>query len=467
MPFSPNENMSLEDWAAQTAVQIGEDPNDPETQQEISRIVNLARNQLPDVPDHEIIKQVSAGLQEYGPKIAKGMGFDPDKYNQMMKQYNFNFGPEAVAKNEAELQDRNKGIDVGDALGSIGATVGGLQTYKAHKEQVAGQRAQAKEEVVGGFERQMKAADKEMKQQFDAMTMEEKVLDMQTRRDGLRQAQEERADKMAQAQSNANPQSVTSISKRQLAEKFAPKMAAQLKEAGSWDKLSGADLDKILPQLEKAYEAELKAEEKRLDRESRETVAREGNATREAIAGLRIDNAADRRAEAERRKADEEARRQEKADREKSEKVAKIDQTANGLENALKNLNRADELAGSVITGQYAGPVAGLWKSSEREEFDRLSNMSELQAAISFLKGQGQISNAERLIAKGTIFSSDKSSQANKKAIADLKAAIQQDLDTVKALRKKLDVPRVGEVVDGFRFKGGDPAKQESWEKAQ
>jgi len=123
-------------------------------------------------------------------------------------------------------------------------------------------------------------------------------------------------------------------------------------------------------------------------------------------------------------------------------KINSIEGGIGALEGTVQRLKRAEELARSVNTGQYLGKVAGVWKSDERQEFDRLSNMAELQAAVAFLKGQGQVSNAERVIAKGTVFNSDQGQAANLAAIKDLREAVEKDIALARKLSTQHEASR-------------------------
>jgi hypothetical protein len=117
-----------------------------------------------------------------------------------------------------------------------------------------------------------------------------------------------------------------------------------------------------------------------------------------------------------------------------------------------------------IIPGTEQANTYALWEQTQGQAF---------LSAYETLKGGGQITEIEGQKATAAITSLAQRKQkpaAARKAITTLRGIIKTGLDRAKqkagqAPAAPAGLPAVGEVRKGYRFKGGDPSKPESWEK--
>jgi hypothetical protein len=129
---------------------------------------------------------------------------------------------------------------------------------------------------------------------------------------------------------------------------------------------------------------------------------------------------------------------------------------------------------GEAVGGQVPG-VGNYMKSPEYQQAEQ-AGREFLQAILRKDTGAA-ITSQEMTLYGGTYLPQPGDSPevleqkriSRTRALDAIKAGMtpQAILAQEKALSETVGAPQVGAIVDGFRFKGGDPAKQESWEPVQ
>jgi hypothetical protein len=126
----------------------------------------------------------------------------------------------------------------------------------------------------------------------------------------------------------------------------------------------------------------------------------------------------------------------------------------------LRSLTKASAAQGSVRAIERELPLIGVNVASKKQFYDQMQHLAELSingvrtfpnvngAPVGFDKGLADRINGMPAELKKL---KDASGQSKRGPLADPSG-------------KKPAAPKAGDIQDGYRFKGGDPAKQENWE---
>lgn len=138
---------------------------------------------------------------------------------------------------------------------------------------------------------------------------------------------------------------------------------------------------------------------------------------------------------------------------------------------ALKTIDQLETHPGKEWAVGFTGAVPGVYGTKQRD-YIALHNQAKGQtflAAYDSLRGAGAITDVEGVKAEQAIARLDRaqSKEGYDEALRDLRGVIKNGMDVArqKASGAKSGVPSVGEVRDGYSFKGGDPASQDNWVK--
>lgn len=418
----------------------------------------------------ELYPETSPGDITIGYNHLRQQGFDDATIErdlpQLVQQTQAQLAEQPAEQPDAEMEDAYKqfeqqkeGSKTARLIGAVAAGLGSSVNPDLMRQNTAmwaERDKEMRESTIGKYEkkREQKAKDLDQKAKQQQIETQKLSAEMEGAKYDAWKIDRERT--LKEQQDSDNPASdVSKMVQAQISTMIQQYPTVKtLFESRGMDPstMSATQLTKLIPGMDKIVDntkQQMKLQYDKEIAEARNAAKLQEIASREAQAAARIAQqsaAAESRLVGQREKAlSTKEVAQEKEFTKRAEKVGAIDSSIAGMEDTLADLDNAEKLSKTIMSGQYAGPVAGVWKSAEREEFDRLANLGQLQAAVRFLKGQGAVSNAERLIAKGTVFSADKSPKANKDAINDLRKAVQADLTLAKQLRNKLEAGRGGE----------------------
>lgn len=363
--------MTLEQWGAQLAQEQGYDPANPAVQQKIADTVATVRAQAPGMSDGEIIKRVGPMIQQSIQQTKKGpgapaaapVGVDVAKFQADQAQLNQTYSPEAEAKVRDKVRRQQMWNDAGRALGSgarIAAGAGAQAALDRDYQQMQASAAAPLED----WQSKKAAAQKLIEQQIKTGEMSREQIKFEMMKTGFDQVQQERATAQAKAAAEADPASGVSDMMRGIVKQRFPNFKPE-----GFERMSYAQLNSLIPGLEKQFEQELKlqaekvkAESAAADRTSRERVAATGAAARTEAA--RIAAAARDRATAARgagggRGGPAGLKPSEALAYEKEE--TKLTESLQGARETVAEFNRLEKLlqGGTIETGPIAGSRVG------------------------------------------------------------------------------------------------------------
>lgn len=148
--------------------------------------------------------------------------------------------------------------------------------------------------------------------------------------------------------------------------------------------------------------------------------------------------------------------------------IAKGQDAIDLIDKALKHPGR--EIATGLTSLSPTNYIPGTSGRDFRVLMDQLGGQAFLQAFES-LKGGGQITEVEGKKATDAIarLNTAQSEEEFVKGLNDLKSIMSAGLKRAggapRSQSQPSNAPRIGTMVDGYRFKGGDPADQANWEK--
>lgn len=110
--------------------------------------------------------------------------------------------------------------------------------------------------------------------------------------------------------------------------------------------------------------------------------------------------------------------------------------------------------------------IPGTERADAKAYLDQIKGKTFLEA-YNTLKGGGQITEVEGAKAEAAIARLDNAQSwaAAQEALKELKGVINAGVERARMKAGVTGAPSVGDVVDGYRFKGGDPADPNSWER--
>lgn len=130
---------------------------------------------------------------------------------------------------------------------------------------------------------------------------------------------------------------------------------------------------------------------------------------------------------------------------------------------ALGNLRQS---IGKAMQGMVAGPAGSVFDYGDKKLFNsRVQQLSTDLRTVYRIPGEGTLSDQEQRQYGFQLPSTDNPPDVNEQILNDLEARTNARTDTPIGAPKPKAMPKVGEVRGGYRFKGGDPAKKENWEK--
>lgn len=125
---------------------------------------------------------------------------------------------------------------------------------------------------------------------------------------------------------------------------------------------------------------------------------------------------------------------------------------------------------GKAMQGAVAGPAGTVFDYGDKKLFNsRVQQLSTDLRTVYRIPGEGTLSDQEQQQYGLQLPSTDNPPEVNEAILADLEARTKARLETPisapTAPKTQAAMPRIGEIRGGYRFKGGDPAKQENWVK--
>lgn len=426
-------DFDLTQWGLSIAASQGDDPNSPETQQEVAQIVNLARSQMPGASDAEIAKTIQEGIGRVAPQLKKA-GYQVPDVEQLRSTLQTDYGVDALKQAQAKFQEQKQASGPWETLrGTFAAQ--DPQAYRQYLAGKEGRETKMKEETVGQFEKERATVKDELKTIMEGETWETQVKQAQMK---LKQEQDANdpnsaVSKAAQATVEAMMQTYPKIK-----EVFG---ARGIDPLG----MSAADLQKIVPNLDKVVDntrKQLEAQMKQEMLEAKNALKQREIEMREATAGARI---AQKEAELEAKKAaaatkpteGEKVFAREEA-KEAAKFLATVESDKANIQDKLERIGKMKTLTKDVAMGPVAGKAGTAAKyvpfmGQKEQEYDLLASEMELTSAADFLKGQGAITEGERAILRAAIPTREVDNAVARKALEAKEQILKRGMQRLEA----------------------------------